>query len=193
MNIIPFFSESYLKQHTFVDLNVDPKIVSTSILNAQDVYIQNAIGQNLYEKLQLLIQSNSIYDPENVNYKTLLDTYIIPALMNWTVVILYTRNDVHIKNRGVQTLSSDTSQPAEDTKLQMSLNSAKDLAEFYSQKIIIYLKDNLSLFPEYTTVETCNEIKPAQSAYFCGIQFPKRRYHTNENCNCDCGTDHNCW
>ena len=67
----------YVFNHTTVDKNIDPDIIEPSIIVAQDTAIQQIIGYNLLQTLMTMVYDSSIDDPSNINYKLLLNNYIL--------------------------------------------------------------------------------------------------------------------
>lgn len=83
LNIL-LVSDTMIKERTVIHGNIDPKLIYPDIKVAQDMYIQPLLGSALYNKIQTLINTNTISDGANVNYKTLLDNYIVDALIYYT-------------------------------------------------------------------------------------------------------------
>ena len=76
MSNVLFISETYLKDSSYIDENVDIKLIRNSILETQDMRILPILGTALYEQLKTQIQANTKTTLNN----TLLDTYVKPAL-----------------------------------------------------------------------------------------------------------------
>lgn len=163
-----FIDETYFKEVTPVNLNVDVKLIKMSISDAQDIHIQTIIGTKLYRKLETLIVNGKINLPENLKYKNLLNDYIQQATTRWALYEATTYIRYKMVNKGVQSQTSDNSSPVELSELNFIQERIKNTAEFYSQRIIDFLKTNKSEFPEYKDT-CCNDIQPANNAYFCGL------------------------
>lgn len=169
-----FISEAYLKQNTPINLNVEPQLVNLAILEAQQIYIQTALGTDLYKKIESLIVSASISGV----YKTLLDDYISPALTQYSLyeVIPYIRFKIMNKSIGGQ--SSDNSTPAELEEIKFLQANIKNKAEYLGQRLMDYLIANSKLYPEYLSNTDIDDIKPNSNSYFCGLQL-------DDDYNCD--------
>jgi hypothetical protein len=70
-------SENYLKEYTTINNNVDVKIVTPVIQEAQVFYILPILGTQLYNQIISQVGSNTV-SAANV---TLLDNYVVPCLM----------------------------------------------------------------------------------------------------------------
>ncbi len=79
MTDVFFISEDYLKTNTAINENVDSGELRFAILTAQNINIQETLGQPLYEEIQFQVSGSSL-TPDN---KYLLDKYIVPATTQW--------------------------------------------------------------------------------------------------------------
>ena len=78
-----FISEQKLKDQTAINEQVDPRELRTAIQTAQDVNVQNTLGERLYEQIENLIITNDINQPAYIRYKQLLDEYIQPLTIHY--------------------------------------------------------------------------------------------------------------
>jgi len=169
--IIDFISVAKLKERTPINFNVEPQLVTMAIRTSQDIHIQTATGTSLYKKLKALIEDDSIEAAENEKYKTLLDDYIEDSLIQWALVESLKFIRMKIMNKSVSSENSDNSTPVDATELRILSQSIKNNAEWYSQRLIDFLKANESDYPEYSDNDDCDEIKPVNSEYFTGIEL----------------------
>lgn len=148
MSKILFYSENVLRNFTVLSDNIDPKVIRPNLRKAMDKYIQPVLGTNLYNTLEENIETTSGNMSAN-NYKTLMDNYILLALKEWTMYEM--RYDISVKwrNKGMMTQSSDNSEVLTLNDMERIGNKYKDDAEWYTQRLINYLVNNSSLFPEY--------------------------------------------
>ena len=79
-----FISVAELKKKSIIDGNVDSEKILQYIEISQEINIQNYFGGKLYKYMQKSIVNGTIGNPENVNYKLLLDDYIKPMLIWYT-------------------------------------------------------------------------------------------------------------
>lgn len=134
-----------LKARTAIHDNIDEKLIYPEIKAAQDLYILPIVGTALYNKLLADINASSL----SVNYKLLVDSYLLDTLIWYTMMELSTSLNYQFWNKGVSSATSDnTTNPTMGELFDVS-NKYKNRAEGYQKKTILYLKQNVNLFPEY--------------------------------------------
>jgi len=154
-----FISESYLKNNTVVDDNVDQRLIIPSITTVQDMHLHPILGTPLYEDLQAKIIASTL----NGDEVTLINDYISKMLLQWTMYELTMSLLYKFRNKSVATKSGDNSQPIDYQDLQFLRDDWKNKAEFYDKRLINHLIDNKSLFPKYT--ESSDDLNAKKSAY----------------------------
>jgi len=130
--------------------NVNNQAFETAIRIAQDLDIYPILGSGLFNK----VLTDSAADTITGYYETLLDTYIAPALAEYAFARGLLGNHFKITQKGVQTRSSDFSEPVEMANLKQLIAEAQNVANQYGQRLINYLQDNYTHFPEYTNPGT---------------------------------------
>jgi len=168
-NKVYFVSESFVKENTPISLNVEPQLINLAIIDAQVLHLQIVLGSKLYKKLEDLIVAGTITDSINAVYKTLLNDYVQPAVLQWTLVecIPYIRYKITNKSVGGQT--SDNSVPMDLEELKYIQAQFTNKAEFYSQRVADYLLANMTLYPEYRSATDIDDIRPESNAYCSGM------------------------
>jgi len=167
-NKVYFMSVDYLRDETVINGNVDAEVLEPFILVAQNVHIETITGTNLYNKIIADLEAVSITGV----YKTLLDDYIHPALLQWSLYEALPFINYKLTNKSISTKDSDNSASIDLSELSYLRDSVRDVAEYYSQRAIAYLQDNEDSFPEYTSNgDDCSDIATSSNAYFSGIQF----------------------
>jgi len=170
-----FISEEYLKNNTIIDENVDMKLLLPTIWMAQTRHIQEAIGTVLYNDLVGKIAPTDTLAGDDL---TLVDQYIAPALLYWTLYHADTTLLYKYRNKSIATKGSDNA-TAVDFKTHIYLSDKhKDEAEWYTQRLIEYLCENSTLYPLYDTESGLDEIRPQShaqtSTIFLGPQYQKK-------------------
>jgi hypothetical protein len=163
-----FISEQAIKDTTVLNENVDPKLIAPGIIEAQDIHIQEILGSQLYDKIDSLIPSGNISLPANAVYKTLLDSYIKPALKYYTLAELVLPMSIKLMNKSVATRSSDNAQPLSPDDFGLVRETFMNKAQFYGTRLINYLIDNRTSYPEYLdtpTTDIYSRITPKSNAY----------------------------
>lgn len=170
-------SDEMIKERSIVHGNTDPKLIYPDIKIAQDMYILPIIGTALYDLLQARI--NAANWTGYTNYKSLLDNYIIDALVNYTLMQLPMSVSYQFWNKGmIRKNGQDTELPSMSELMDIS-NRYKDRGEFYGNRLKMYLRQNGTLlFPEYfqpgTGVDT---VYPDQNTFTMPI-------YLGDDCGC---------
>ena len=159
-------SVDYLRDETVLNGNIDGEVIEPFILKAQNLHIETALGTDLYNKIISELIANTLTG----NYKTLLDDYIHPALIEWSLYLCIPFVNYKFTNKAITTASSDNSDSIEIAEMKYLREEIKNVAEYYSTRLTSYISNNESLFPEYGTTD-CDNIQPSKSTYFNGIEF----------------------
>ena len=159
-----FISEDFLKNNSVINGNVDYDLLKPTIIMAQDFYIQEILGTNLFEDLVSKIQSNTLNSDETI----LIQKYIQKTLM-WFVLMESTLDfKFRLMNKGVMVKSSENSQPADTKELLMLMDNRRNKAERYAELLTKYLTFNMKKFPNYRTT-TLTGMNASSTNYTTGI------------------------
>lgn len=140
-----------IKKFSILNGNLDADNFIQYLKIAQDITIQNYLGTDLYNKFQTLIISGDINDAEFVSYKTLLNSYIKPMLIHWSMVHYLPFAAYTIANKGVYKHTSENATNVEKNEIDFLVEKERDIAEHYTQRFIDYMCFQQSAFPEYTS------------------------------------------
>ena len=162
-----YISATRLKKDSAIGGSVEDDLIMPYILLAQDMNILPILGTDLDAKLKADIQAGSLAGA----YKTLVETYIQPALVQFSFVSLVPYLRLRFVNNAVVVMgATDQSSSASYEDLEPVMNTATDAAEFYRQRCIDYLRDNTSSFPEYSS-NSGSDLDPTVNNYFAGINL----------------------
>jgi len=162
-----YISATRLKKDSAIGGSVDDDLIMPYILLAQDMNILPILGTDLDAKLKSDIQGGSLTGA----YKTLVEDYIQPALVQFSFVSLVPYLRLRFVNNAVVVMgATDQSSSASYEDLEPVMNTATDAAEFYRQRCIDYLRNNTSSFPEYTS-NSGSDLDATTANYFAGIQL----------------------
>jgi hypothetical protein len=174
-----YISEQIVKDLTPVDNNVDPKLIKSSIIYAEDNNIVQTIGSKLHQTLSSEIQAGTL----SANNRILIDNYICKAHVAWTLVYLTFDLLVRYRNKSLMTNNSEYGSSAEYKLLIKAEERTKEKAEFYTERLIQYLKANTDIYPDYLlSTGKSDNISPDSNNYFSGIYLPDCNCHGNCNC-----------
>jgi len=161
----------FLKDNTVVNDNVEDNILRKCISVAEDKVIHPLLGSQL-----TLTISNQIQDyigsnvPIPAAYKTLIDDYIVPTLVEYAV-IEYIPFTYKFRNKGIQRQTSPESIPAELDELIYLKQNILSTAQFYGERLVAFLRTNNATYPEYYQ-NGAGDIQPAKGAYSSSIFIP---------------------
>ena len=164
-----FCNEDKLKSSTAINYNVDTAFLLPFLKIAQDKHMQVILGTDLYEKIENDIAGISGASLTGV-YKTLVDDYIQDAIIHYALIEALPFISFQIKNGTVTQKNSENGTAATKEDLNWLIQKERDTAEFYGQRIVDYLCDNSSSFPEYTS-NSGSDLCPISSAYNIGIRL----------------------
>jgi hypothetical protein len=159
-----FIGERYIKDRLPIMENVEMTFIRSNIFIAQDVDIQQILSTELY---------NDMIDDFNITgrcfnqekYNTLNREYIQPCLMWFTFYRSF--NDLYSKitNKGILIQSSDNSEPISEEFLSLRKKEVLNNANFYSERLINYLNNNLTIYDKYTNCSS-EDISAIKTSYY---------------------------
>ena len=162
-----YISATRLKKDSAIGGSVEDDLIMPYILLAQDMNILPILGTDLDTKLKSDIQGGSLAGA----YKTLVEDYIQPALVQFSFVSLVPYLRLRFVNNAVVVMgATEQSSSATYEDLEPVMNTATDAAEFYRQRCIDYLRNNESSFPEYSS-NSGADLDPTVNNYFAGINL----------------------
>ena len=100
-------SEQKLKDNTPINDNVDTAELRFSIQQAQQIFIQESLGTNLYEYILGLVSNGDIDDPSKIHYKELLNNFIQPTLISYAYYLALDNFYLKFVNIGLQQMRSE--------------------------------------------------------------------------------------
>jgi len=172
MAYVLFISELKLKDSTAINLNVDPEILLPYVLQAQRIYIEPKLGTTLYEKLESLITAGTIGNVGNEAYKTLVDEYIGDCLPSWAFNMCIPYLRFKTENGNIYSKTSETGTALSTEEAQHLREEVRNNAEYFTERMIKYITNNVTLFPEYNT-NSGADISPDRNAYYNGMNLER--------------------
>ncbi len=167
-----FISEDTIKKSTTINGNVDVELLLPYIKVAQDIHVHQLLGTDLYDKLQSDISGGTLTGA----YKTLVDTYIQPLLIHYSLYECLPFLSYKIMNKDIVRKISETSSPASLEDIKYIRNIVRDTAEFYGERMVEYIRNNTSSYPEYST-NSGADLAPNTQAYYSGMNISKDKQH----------------
>ena len=170
-----FISSSILKRDTALGSTVDDNLLQPYIRISQDRWILNVLGTKLDEKLKAEIDAGTVTGA----YKTLLEDYIQPALVQFAFCEVAYVVRLRFSNNSVIVNSSEQGTSASMTDIRRVVEQSKEIAMFYRERLIEYLNFNTSSFPEYNQ-NTGADLSPSRRNYFGGLNVYPRISDNNQ-------------
>lgn len=180
MSIVLFISPTELRERTALHDNTDDKFIFPEIKAAQDQFIAPILGTALYKKMQQIVGDGTITNPANVHYKELLDEYLQPCLVWFTIAAVPMAMNYQLTNRGmVQKTSENTNSPSMADMFSV-MDHYKNRAEHYQMKAIRFLRQwSPERFPEYANWGTgIDDLAPERAEFslpiYLGEDIPEK-------------------
>jgi len=172
MAYVLFISEAKLKDSTAINLNVDVNLLLPYVRQAQKLYVETKLGTTLTQKLKDLITAGTIGNVGNEAYKTLVDDYIGDMLPNWAFYHAIPFLRFKIENGNIYSKTSETGNSLSTEEAQHLREEVRNTAEYYTERLIDYVTNNTTSFPEYNT-NSGSDVNPDQNAYYNGMNLER--------------------
>ena len=174
MSYVLFISEDKLKDSTAINLNVDVNLLLPYVRQAQKLYVETKLGTDLNNKLKDLIVAGTVNLPANAAYKTLLDDYIGDMLPNWALYHCIPFLRFKVENGNIYSKTSETGTALSTEEAQHLREEIRNTAEYYTERLISYICNNNSLFPEYNT-NTGSDVNADNNAFYNNMNLERPR------------------
>ena len=172
MSYVLFISEAKLKDSTAINLNVDNEIILPYLRQSQKLYVETHLGTPLNNKLKELIIAGTVNLPANAAYKTLLDDYIGDMLPNWALYHCIPFLRFKVENGNIYSKTSETGNALSTEESQHLREEIRNTAEYYTERMIDYLCNNNTLFPEYGT-SSGSDVDANKNAFYNGMNLER--------------------
>lgn len=157
--MIYFITENYIKSKTPITQNVDVNEITPFIATVSDMRIQPILGTYFY---------NDILTKYNAQTLSADETTLVSKIQ--PVVAWYSASDAvfaltyQLKNKGLQKQSGDNSESVTREEVGDGIEYYHSKAAFYEQRLRIWLKENKTLFSNFTSSDnTDSDMKPNTS------------------------------
>jgi hypothetical protein len=158
-----FVTRDDIVKYTALNGNIDTDKFIQWVKVAQDIHIQNYLGTKLFNKINDGIVNNNLANP----YLMLLNVYIKPMVIHWSMVEYMPFAAYTIANKGVYKHGSENSTNVEKSEVDFLVEKERSIAQNYTRRFIDYMSFNQSSFPEYNTNSNA-DVYPDKQADFGG-------------------------
>lgn len=170
-------SEQKLKDSTPITENVQSSEMRYGLQTAQNIFLQESLGTNLFEYILGLVQNGTIDQPANIKYKELLNNFIQPMLIAYAWYLIMDNLYVKAVNIGLQNFSSEQSNSIGIKELTYLKDNAKNVAEFQDNLLRRHLVFNNQDYPQYTLTTNNGQLIPEfAGAFRTSVTLPTQRY-----------------
>ena len=170
-----FISMQYVKENSIVDENVDEKYIRIAIQKAQKNFILYLIGTGLYNEIASQIQSNTL---SGLN-TTLLDSYIAPCLLSYTLCELSPFLLYKMSNRNLGVKDADKMTATDWATMDKVMERFENDAQLEAKKLRDYLLENQTQYPLYYNPGTGIDVIYPKSDTFEQSIWLGGRYNIN--------------
>tara|TARA_X000000368_G_scaffold158590_1_gene124948 strand:+ start:951 stop:1514 length:564 start_codon:yes stop_codon:yes gene_type:complete len=168
MAYVLFISEAKLKDSTAINLNVDVDLLLPYVRQAQKLYVETKLGTDLTKHLKDHIVAGSLTGDD----KTLVDDYIGDMLPNWAFYHAIPFLRFKIENGNIYSKTSETGTSLSTEEAQHLREEVRNTAEYYTERMIDYVTNNLASFPKYST-NSGSDVNPDRNAYYNGMNLER--------------------
>ena len=158
-----FIKKADLVKNTAISGNVDTDKFIQFIRLAQEIHVQNYLGTDLYNKISNDIIAGNLTG----NYLTLVNDFIQPMLIHFSMAEYLPFASYTIANGGVYKHTSETSETVNKDEVDFLIEKARATAQNYTRRFIDYICFNTTLFPEYLS-NSNEDVSPSGDGNFGG-------------------------
>jgi len=151
-----FITEAYIKLKTPITQNVDVNEITPFIATVSDMRIQPILGTYFYNDILTKYNAQTLTADEET-----LVAKIQPCIAWYSAADAVFALTYQLKNKGLQKQSGEYSESVSREEVGDGIEYYQSKANFYEQRLRIYLKENKDLFAEFTsTSNNDSDMKP---------------------------------
>jgi len=152
-----FTSQAYIQKYTPIGTLVSWDEIEPTVYLVQDNFTQDLLGTNFYNHMQTVYGATAMNGSEAELMNRIKPFQAHKVAEQCVPMINY-----QMKNKGLMTQNGDYSTSADLETVRYVRNEMKQRAEFFAQRVLTYLCENSTDFPEYTS-DNSTDMKPNQS------------------------------
>jgi len=166
-------SQNYLKEKGIIDNNVDFSKLTHVIETVQDIFIQNALGTDLYNQIKTQSTPPTTLTAANA---TLLNDYILKIMVLYIQCKAPVAVQYRFMNKGIMQVSADNATPLDPNSLKFYTQEWKTDAEAYVQMMTNYIIAHQSDYPAYFTNNGLDRQVPSNNGHNIDMFLPDSPY-----------------
>lgn len=158
-------SEQTLKSESYINDNVGGELLLPSIVTSQDIHLQQLIGTKLYKKLKELVLNDQV----DGYYKTLMDEYIKPFLINAVMADIQIPLAFKMRNSGIVQTNNEHVNNNYMNDVQTLKTYYEQKMNFYGARMTDWLCANSEHITEYMYRDDVSQLPSDPGAYNTGL------------------------
>lgn len=147
---VKLINEQVFKDRNLVHANVPLEMLTPSICAVQDLYVHPILGDTLYYKLKADKKASTLAGV----YLNLVNDYILDILIYGVMADYVIDSTYQNYTKGVTKKRDEFADSTSYDELEKISDRHKNKMDSYLQRLVNYLQNNKTLFPEYTTEST---------------------------------------
>lgn len=154
-----FITKEDIVKITPISGNIDADRITPFIATAQDIHITDILGSDLVDHLKDAIFDGTINDDE----LNLINKYIKPVLIHYSLSDFLLFNQYQIKNGGIFVQDAENATSADRADVVFLSDKERERGDWYRRRLVDYIGRNTDLFPEYTGSQQDGGVYPSGS------------------------------
>ena len=163
MSEVLFITRNDIVRYSNLNGAVDSDKMIQFIKLAQDIHLENVLGTDLMNRLKSDIEAGTLTDP----YLTLLNKYIKPMLIHYSLLEIIPFNAYQISNGGIFKHNSENSESVSKSEVDFLAEKHRKIAQNYRERFIKHVLNDSSKYPEYNS-NSGEDIYPSKDNFFNG-------------------------
>jgi len=160
-------SENKIKAFSDINENLDSALLLSNIQIAQDIGLQTLLGTKFYEHMLTAASGNTLTQGENILLQDYIQPYLIWRAAYESLPSIYMR----VMNKSVIIGNTEQGAPVGYKEFEYLRNIYSERFQFYSQRLMDYIKNNQSWFPIYYQYTSTDGMKPSKENYYAGLHI----------------------
>lgn len=177
MATVLLISETYIRENTIFNKNVDAQDIANNIGVSQDMFLEPILGTTFYNSIEAKYSAQTLSANE-----VILMTYIKPMLAWRAAEMTLPFLTWNVKNKGPQTQRGDNSDPIDQSTFFYIKKEITNRAEWYAQRLERYLTLSGYLFTDYVVTGNVDLTPDHDSGYDAGFSTYDD-WNMNNRCN----------
>ena len=161
-----FISEAQLIANSVLNENVSYTQIRPTLLKTQEMKIQPILGSPLYNEIATQVASGTLTTLNT----TLLEDYVQPCLIQWVMHEIPMVLAFKYMNKNMTRRTAEDSSIMSLDEIQRLMDKVKNDAEWYSERITMYLEENRTQYPLFLNPTVAiDTIYPNKRNYTTGM------------------------